>query len=73
MTTELIDANIELRRLSYSDYELYAALFTMLVREGYFSNGSFEEIYSDGQVMSVIEGMIELIIKFLLVCAMKYL
>ncbi len=61
MTTAPINVDIELSRLSNSDYELCTALLTMLLREDYFSNGSFEERYSNGQVMPVIERMIELL------------
>jgi hypothetical protein len=43
MTTAPINVDIELERLSNSDYELCTALITMLLREDYFSNGSFEE------------------------------
>ena len=41
MITEPIDCNEELRRVSGADYELCTALLTMLLREDYFSNGSF--------------------------------
>ena len=61
MTTAPINVDIELSRLSNSDYELCTALLTMLLREDYFSNGSFEERYSNGQIMPVIERMIELL------------
>lgn len=61
MTTAPIDVDDELRRLSNADYELCTALLTMLLREDYFDNGSFEERYSNGQVTPVIERMIEVL------------
>ncbi|RXI44204.1 hypothetical protein DP145_11260 [Clostridium tetani] len=61
MTTAPINVDIELSRLSNSNYEICAALLTMLLREDYFSNGSFVERYSNGQVIPVIERMIELL------------
>ncbi len=61
MTTAPIDVDAELRRLSDADYELCTALLTMLLREDYFDNGSFEERYSNGQVIPVIERIIELL------------
>ena len=61
MTTAPINVDIELSRLSNCNYEICAALITMLLREDYFSNGSFVERYSNGQVIPVIERMIELL------------
>ena len=61
MTTAPINVDDELRRLSDADYELCTALLTMLLREDYFDNGSFEERYSNGQVTPVIERMIKLL------------
>ena len=61
MTTAPINVDDELRRLSDADYELCTALLTMLLREDYFDDGSFEERYSNGQVTPVIERMIKLL------------
>lgn len=61
MTTAPINVDIELKRLPNSNYELCTALLTMLLSEDYFSNGSFEERCSNGQVMPIIERMIELL------------
>lgn len=61
MTTAPINVDIELERLSNSDYELCTALITMLLREDYFSNGSFEERYYRGQVTPILERMISLL------------
>ena len=61
MTTAPIDVNTELKRLVGANYELCTALLTMLLREDYFSNGSFEERYYKGQVTPIVEKMIELL------------
>lgn len=63
MTTAPINVDIELSRLSNSDYELCTALLTMILREDYFSNGSFEERYYKGQVIPILERMINLLYK----------
>lgn len=59
MTTEPINCDIELKRLPTADYELATALFTMLLREDHFSNGSFMRRYEAGQVDAVLKRMIE--------------
>lgn len=59
MTTEPINCDIELKRLSTADYELATALFTMLLREDHFSNGSFMRRYEASQVDAVLKRMIE--------------
>ena len=46
MTTEPIDYDVELERLSEADFDLCAALLTMLLREDHFSNGSLNVHYS---------------------------
>jgi len=61
MTTAPIDVNTELKRLVGANYDLCTALLTMLLREDYFSNGSFEERYYKGQVTPIVEKMIELL------------
>ncbi len=61
MVTEPIDADAELNRLSDADYDLCAALLTMLLREDYFSNGAFEERYCNGEVTPIVEKMISLL------------
>ena len=50
MTTEPINCDEELKRLSEADYELCTALLTMLLSENHFSNGSFGRRCRDGQV-----------------------
>ena len=57
MITEPIDCNEELKRISGADYELCTALLTMLLREDPFSNGSFDRRFADGQVLSVLVRM----------------
>jgi len=44
-----------------ADYELCSALFTMLLREEHFCNGTFEQRQSSGQVQKIIQRMIELL------------
>ena len=61
MTTAPIDVNTELKRLVGANYDLCTALLNMLLREDYFSNGSFEERYYKGQVTPIVEKMIELL------------
>lgn len=61
MTTSPIDSDAELKRFEEADYNLCAALLTMLLREDHFCNGSFERRYYNGQVTSIIERMIKLL------------
>lgn len=58
MTTEPIDCDKELLRLSTADYRTCCALITMLLREDHFSNGSFMQRQRKGQVKPIIEKMI---------------
>ena len=61
MTTELINCKEELKRVSEADYELCAALLTMLLREDHFSNGSFEARLRSGDVKPILDRMIYLL------------
>ncbi len=61
MTTGPINPDEELKRLPNADYELCAALLTMLLREDYFCNGAFAERFEKGQVTPIVEKMIELL------------
>ncbi len=61
MTTAPINCNEELRRLPTADYELCCALLTMLLREDYFTNGSFVSRQRSGQVKPIIERIINLL------------
>ncbi len=56
-----VNCEYELRKLSSADYELCTALFTMILREDYFSNGSFERRLRNGQVEDVLKRMIKLL------------
>jgi len=59
MTTEPIDCDVELERLSEADFDLCAALLTMLLREDHFSNGSLMERYKNGQIDAILNKMLE--------------
>lgn len=62
MTTEPICCNIELERINEADFELCAALFTMLLREDHFAQyGCFEERCEKGDVQKIIDRMIYLV------------
>lgn len=58
MTTQPIDCDKELLRLSTADYMTCCALITMLLREDHFSNGTFERRQKAGQVKPIIEKII---------------
>ena len=60
-TTEPINCDIELKRLPEADYDLCAALLTMLLREDHFSNGALCERYESGQVDAILHRMITLL------------
>lgn len=59
MVSELIDSDTELERLEEADYELCTALFTMLLREDHFCNGSLCKRYESGQLDAVLCKMIK--------------
>ena len=61
MSTEPINCDIELQRLPEADYDLCAALLTMLLREDHFSNGALRERYEAGQVDAILHRMIALL------------
>ena len=61
MSAEPINCDVELRRLSEADYDLCAALLTMLLREDHFFNGSLRERYEAGQVDAILRRMINLL------------
>ena len=60
-STHPIDCNKELQRLDTADYDLCSALITMLLREDYFSNGSFEERQRSRQIKPIIDRMLFLL------------
>ncbi len=59
MSTAPINSDDELLRLEGADYDLSCALITMLLREDYFDNGSFERRIAHGQVRPIIERIID--------------
>ena len=61
MTTEPINCDMELQRLPDADYDLCAALLTMLLREDHFSNGALCVRYEAGQVDVILYRMITLL------------
>ncbi len=61
MTTRPIDCDAELSRLPKANYDLCCALLTMLLREDYFSNGSFEMRQKRGQVKPIIERILSIL------------
>jgi hypothetical protein len=61
MTTAPINCDAELKRLSEADYDLCAALLTMLLREDHFSNGALQKRYEAGQVDAILSRMIFLL------------
>lgn len=61
MPTEPINCDMELQRLPDADYDLCAALLTMLLREDHFSNGALRERYEAGQVDAILYRMITLL------------
>ncbi len=61
MSSEPINCDIELERLPDADYDLCAALLTMLLREDHFSNGALRERYKAGQVDAILNRMIVLL------------
>jgi hypothetical protein len=63
MKTAPINCDEELMRLPSADYDLCCALLTMLLREDYFSNGSFGRRQSCGDVKQIVERIINLLMK----------
>jgi hypothetical protein len=61
MSSEPINCDIELERLPDADYDLCAALLTMLLREDHFSNGALHERYEAGQVDAILRRMLALL------------
>lgn len=61
MITSPIRCDEELDRVQNADYELCAALLTMLLREDHFDNGSFERRARNGEVRLLLERMIDVL------------
>ena len=56
-----MDVDKALELTSTANYELCCALLTLTLREDYWSEGSFEERYKAGQIMDIVNRMIELL------------
>jgi hypothetical protein len=56
-----MDAIKELKLLPDADYELCAALLTMVLREDHWCNGSFEQRFKNGEVTPILHRMIALV------------
>ena len=61
LVTEPINVDEELRRVMDADFDLCRALLTLLFREDYFDNGSFDARVERGDVKLVVERMRDLI------------
>ena len=61
MITEPINCSEELKRVFNADYDLCAALLTMVLREDHFSNGSFQRRFAAGQVLQILKRMREVL------------
>ena len=61
LKTRPMDATKELTRLPDADYEVCAALLTMVLRENHFCNGSFGQRYQNGEVTRILQRMIDLL------------
>ena len=61
LITEPINVDEELRRVFDADFDLCRALLTMLFRENYFDNGSFEHRVERGDVKLLVERMRDLL------------
>jgi hypothetical protein len=55
------NADEAIQLLPTADYDLCCAILTLILREDYWINGSFERRYSNGQVTAVVERMLELL------------
>ena len=51
----------ELKRVFNADYDLCAALLTMILREDHFSSGSFKQRFAAGQVLPILNRMRDLL------------
>ena len=47
--------------INCSDYDLCAALLTMVLREEHFSSGSFEQRFAAGQVLPILNRMMDML------------
>ena len=63
MTTAPINCDEELRRVPNAECDVVSAIMTMLLREDHFSNGALRERHDRGQVIPVLERLVELLEK----------
>lgn len=61
MTAHPIECDRELQRLPSADYDTCCALLTMLLREDYVSNGSFERRQQAGQVKPILDKILTIL------------
>ena len=61
MKTAPINCDEELKRIDTADYDLCAALFTMILREDHFANGSLRKRFESGKVDEILNKMTELL------------
>ena len=61
MLTHPVNCDMEILRLPTANYDLCCALLTMLLREDYFSNGSFERRQREGLVNPIVKRMLHIL------------
>ena len=63
MITEPINCSEELKRVFNADYDLCAALLTLVLREDHFSCGSFKQRFAAGQVLLILKRMRDAVLR----------
>ena len=61
LITEPVNYDEELKRLPGADYDLCCALFSMILREDYFNNGTFTKRRETGEILSILDRMLLLL------------
>lgn len=61
LITEPINYDEELKRFPGTDYDLCCALFSMVLREDYFNNGTFAKRTEAGEILSILDRMLLLL------------
>lgn len=61
LITEPVNYGEGLRRLPGADYNLCCALFSMILREDHFNNGTFAKRRETGEVLSILDQMLLLL------------
>lgn len=56
-----ISVEQELQRVPTADYDICCALLTMVLRVDHFNEGAFEHYYNNGQVLPILQRMIQLL------------